>query len=147
MSVKKTRTRVRQKSINTGEVITKQDLAETTNINKIMAKYQKTGHIPQVTAQPLYGDVASGIDYSQAMNVVAKAQQQFMSMPAQVRDKFNNDPVEFLNFMNNPENKEEIITLGLGKREEVAPETIVTMDDVNQTETVAAETTATEPAQ
>lgn len=146
MAIKKTRQRVREKSLNSGEQITKQSFAKQTNINNIMAKYQKTGHIPQVTAQPAYGDTAAAGDYLTAMNVVVKAQQQFDSLPAAVRKEFGHDPSQFLDFMSKSENTEKMIEMGLATRQEAAPETLNVEAVEAETIQPAPETT-TEPAQ
>jgi hypothetical protein len=43
-----------------------------------------------------------------------------MSLPADLRVRFNHDPVELLNFLDNPQNKTEAIQLGLVNGQPVA---------------------------
>lgn len=157
MTVKKSRTRERQKSLNSGELVTKQSEVARTNINSIMAKYQKTGHIPQVTATPMYGDVSQAPAYQAACEIVAKAKQQFDALPAQIRDYFKNDPANMLEFVNNPDNKDKMIELGLAKKSDFIVEEPVVTETVTEnatesvaetvTETVATSEATAEPAQ
>lgn len=68
--------------------------------------------------EPQYCDV-SPIDYQDALEVVARAQEQFYNLPNQVRVKFSN-PVEFLNWLEDPANYDEADKLGLLDPEKVA---------------------------
>jgi hypothetical protein len=45
----------------------------------------------------------------------------FMSLPAKIRSRFQNDPGAFLDFVQNPENRDEMIELGLAKAQPRAP--------------------------
>lgn len=117
MAIKKTRQRVREKTVNNEESLTIQSEREKTNINKIMAKYQQTGHIPQVVAKPIYADLTvTAQSFQEAMNVVQNANMHFEMLPALIRKQFDNDPVQFLQFVQNPENKEKCQEMGLFER-------------------------------
>ena len=52
-------------------------------------------------------------DFHTAMNLVRKAQEEFVRVPAHVRARFRNDPQEFMNFFENPDNYAEALKLGL----------------------------------
>lgn len=109
-----------------GEGRTKQSMREETNINLIIARYVKTGLVEHLAKHgPEYG-FASALSFHECMNVVAKAQSMFADLPASVRRRFDEEPAEFLEFVQNPENQEEMITLGLAKRvPEAEPEVVV----------------------
>lgn len=93
--------------------MTKQSFKDECDINKIMAKFQKTGAIEHYAKhQPQYGDT-TGIDYLDCLNVVANANTMFEELPSTIRKKFENDPRQFLDFVQNPDNQEEMIELGL----------------------------------
>ena len=47
------------------------------------------------------------------------AQDMFESLPADIRTKFGNDPGRFLDFVEDPQNEEELIELGLKPRQHV----------------------------
>ena len=84
------------------------------DINVLMKKYEKTGmldHIVRYKGQ--YADVTHGMDYQAAIHTIMEADEMFSSLPAAVRDKFDNSPAEFLKFVENPENHDEMAELGL----------------------------------
>lgn len=98
---------------NFGQTKTKQGHKAETDINTIMAKFQKTGMIDFVNKhEPQYGDVTA-IDFQNSMESVAKAKEMFADLPSKVRDRFNNDPAELLDFLDDPDNREEAVLLGL----------------------------------
>lgn len=97
-----------------GLSMTKQSHKEECDVNTIMLQYQKTGMIEHVRkTRGTYGDYTSAVEYHDAINEVLKAQEMFATVPAHVRKKFDNDPAEFLNFVQNPDNVEEMQKLGL----------------------------------
>ena len=99
-----------------GESLTRQSFADETEINKILQRYRQTGVIEHVRAvQGRYGDFSMVPDYQTALNKIISAQEMFMSLPANIRSRFQNDPGEFLAFANDPKNEEEMIELGLIK--------------------------------
>lgn len=94
----------------------KTDLSQQkeTDINHIMRKFQKTGVLTHVTsAIPTFGDVSNLGDYQSCLEQIYKAQGLFEQMPAKTRERFSNDPGQFLDFMSKSENIEEAIKLGL----------------------------------
>jgi len=58
-------------------------------------------------------------DFVQAQNQINYAQQQFESLPAKIRKNFNNNPREFLSFVQNPENIQDLISMGLATQRPV----------------------------
>lgn len=95
------------------ESLTEQDHLEETDINYIADRFMKTGMAPQVLNMPSYGEFAGVFDFQSAMNLINEAKQEFMSLPAKLRSRFNNDPQELITFLENDENREEAIRLGL----------------------------------
>lgn len=98
---------------------TKESEKESCDINKIIAKYRKTGvvtHRKEYGGR--YGDFSSVTDFHTAQNVVLAAQEMFMTLPSHIRKKFRNDPGEFLAFVDDPANVEEMIEMGLAVRKE-----------------------------
>lgn len=93
---------------------TKQSFQKECDINNIMKQYEKTRVITHVaSASPRYGDFSNVIDYQSALNLVIDAQQGFDDLPADIRTRFMNDPAVFLDFVEDPENLEEGIKLGI----------------------------------
>lgn len=109
-------------TIETGTVGAKQSFKDECDINRIMAKYQKTGALSWLSRnEGRYEDV-SGFEFQSAMNVVASANEMFADLPSSIRKRFGNDPAEFLAFMGDPENAPEMIRLGLATAH--APEVV-----------------------
>lgn len=97
-----------------GPSLTKSDMAEQSDINNIMAKYQKFGQLPDgMTPSALFADVADYPDYQEAQDKIRSAKEAFMSLNARVRERFSNDPSKILEFLQDPENKSEAVKLGL----------------------------------
>lgn len=94
--------------------ITKQCFKDECDINNIMSKYVKTGQLPSLIKEnPQYGDFSFPLDYQKALDLVSFADEQFSALPSGLRKKFSNDPVEFLNFVHDPSNIDEMYELGL----------------------------------
>ncbi len=96
-----------------GRSKTKQSFRDESNIDIIMARYVKTGLIDHFAVHGGEYGFASSVSFHEAMNVVTKADQMFDALPAKARQKFHGDPGEFLDFVQNPENAEEMRELGL----------------------------------
>lgn len=99
---------------------TKQQFKDECNINVIMDRFKKTGQLPTMIKQnPQFADFSDMPTYKEALELVLYSNDQFMALPANVRERFRNDPANFLEFASNPENAEEMAKLGLMKPEAV----------------------------
>lgn len=106
-------------SFPVGEDKTKQSFKAESDINNIMAQYLKTGLLDYVQRnEPRYGDT-TGFDYQSAMFKIAGAKTMFNELPAELRARFDNEPANFLDFVQDDSNREEAIELGLLKPEVV----------------------------
>lgn len=94
---------------------TKQEFKNECDINIIMAQYQYTGEIPNLNAHPGVYQDCTGLDYMEHMNKIVEANNLFAEMPSKIRNRFNNDPAAFLDFVNDENNIPEMRTLGLLK--------------------------------
>ena len=111
---------------------TDQKFKNECDINQIMKRYYKEGVITHVNRNaPMYGEVPA-CDFQEAIALVEGASNMFEELPAKLRQHFENDPVQFLEFMEKPENREEGVLMGL-----LAPE--------DQTAARGAATPAAEP--
>jgi len=87
---------------------TKQSFKDETDVNNIIAKHARMGtlsHLEQWGGQ--YGDL-TGFDFQTAQNQIAKANSMFEKLPARVRNEFRNDPARFFEFVNDPENRDNL---------------------------------------
>lgn len=93
---------------------TKQSFQEESEINNIVARYQKRGIIDHLSKYGgTYGDMPAPDDFHEAMTLVTEAQSMFEELPSNVRNRFKNDPAEFLDFVGNEENAAEMVEMGL----------------------------------
>jgi len=125
------------------EGMTKQSFRDECNINKIMAKFQRTGLINHYAKHaPQYMDIPA-IDYHEALNIVADAESMFEELPSTIRAQFENDPHKFLEFVQDPNNLDKMREMGLAKPSQ-APESPPEVSKPKTKGTVAPETTTEE---
>lgn len=99
----------------------RQSEAAECDINRIVMQYYKTGQLPVGSVEGVFADVSAIGDYRSAMERMKAAETAFMSLPPQVRLRFENDALRFVEFAVNPENRKEMEALGLlDKAAEVA---------------------------
>ncbi|AXL15028.1 internal scaffolding protein [Microviridae sp.] len=114
MNIRKTYDRERLPFSTTGESLTHQSMAPECDINRIMAKWQKTGVIEHANNfNGDYGDFSEVPTYQEAMNKVIRGQEVFMTLPSSVRKQFDNDPHQFLEFATDARNTDEMVDMGL----------------------------------
>lgn len=92
---------------------------EAADINKIMARFEKTGVLIDPSGQerqPQYGDFTGLTDYHGMLSAVRQAERVFGLYPAKIRNRFDNDPQKFLDFMEDQKNDSEAVELGLKDR-------------------------------
>lgn len=98
------------------EVLThvKQSAKDECDINRIMARFEATGQLPEMIArEPRYGDFSDVPSFQASLEIVAKAEEQFAALPAAVRDRFGHDPAKMLEFCADKRNADEMVRLGL----------------------------------
>ena len=93
--------------------LAQQHFKEECDINHIVRMFGVTGLLPENTLSPRYGDFTGISDYKTALDRVILAEEQFMSLPAHIRARFENDPNNLIEFLNNEENRSEAENLGL----------------------------------
>lgn len=96
---------------------TQQNFQDECDINKIIERFTKTGTLPQIVSGFEFADVSDVPSYQEALNYLNEAQAQFMELPAKIRKEFDNDPGQLLSFLENPNNYERAIELGLVERQ------------------------------
>jgi len=99
-----------------------QSAEEESNINTIVRRFGLTGELPNDVKMPQSGDFTNLPDFHTAMNLVRKAQQEFLRVPAELRARFGNDPQAFMAFVDDDANRDEARRLGLLKPLQAAPE-------------------------
>lgn len=81
---------------------------------KMIEKYGRQTLLKSLKQVPqLYSDAPNPYDYKESLDVISKADQAFAALPSAVRVRFNNDPLELLQFLQDPKNQQEAYDLGL----------------------------------
>jgi len=105
-----------------GPSVTQQSFKELCDINNVVARYRDLGGIPVPALPPRYLDLSTApADYQSALNTVIAVRGHFDALPARVRQRFSGDPVAFLEFVGNPENRPELVAMGLAPQIEGNP--------------------------
>lgn len=92
---------------------TKQSHKDECDVNQIMARFQRTGAITHFNKHAAHYEDMTGFDYTTAMQQVAEAQSMFNELPSKLRDRFQHNPANFLDFVQDPSNGPEARELGL----------------------------------
>jgi phage internal scaffolding protein len=93
--------------------LAQQQFRDECDINSILKRFNITGELPNAPVSPKYGDFTGISDYKTALDQVMATEDEFFSLPAPIRARFNNDPAELINFLDNDENRQEAEKLGL----------------------------------
>lgn len=97
-------------------VLVEQSHKKECDMHHIMRKFRETGVLNHVKEyEGKYMDMADPISFQEAMNTVTQAQQMFDSVPSHIRKRFGNDPVAYLEFVQNPDNLPELREMGLAR--------------------------------
>lgn len=93
--------------------LTHQSFKDECDINFIMKKYIETGYLdPSLLKKAEYMD-AQEITFQDAMLIVKQAQSDFDSLPSALRKRFGNDPANFLDFVSDESNVDQMREMGL----------------------------------
>lgn len=99
-----------------GESLTQQQFAEESEINNIIRSHDRNGIIEHINrGNAIYGDFSNITDLSDALEQIKDAQEEFLSIPSDIREKFQNDAGSFFKFASNPDNIDELRTMGLAE--------------------------------
>lgn len=96
--------------------MTKQEFKRECDINNIIKQFSRTGMFTHVSANAnagAYEQLPDSYDFQESLHIIMEAEKAFMSLPAKTRERFGNEPSNFLTFMHDERNKEEIYSLGL----------------------------------
>lgn len=120
-----------------GESLTEQSHANDVDINQIMAKALRGQHSDYIRDhEGSYGDTSS-LTFYEANIIVANANSMFEELPAVLRNRFKNNPANFLDYVQDKNNLEEMYKLKLATRPENTEE-----NPLNPTPSTPAKTEA-----
>lgn len=93
---------------------TKQSFRDACDINNIVDQHRKTGLITHVNDKtPLYGDFSEANDLHTAMERVSAAEASFDALPSAVRAAAENNPVRFLEMLDDEDQAKLLAKAGL----------------------------------
>ena len=100
---------------------TLQSFKDDADINCIIARYENTGVLVDptvpVSRTPEFGDFSEMPSYQDAQNVIIAARNAFDALPSKIRERFNNDPAAYFDFVRSlkegSEEFDEAISLGI----------------------------------
>lgn len=104
--------------------LTQQQFADDTDINVLVDRYEDTGFFydplsvingKSASSSPTFGDFSEfdSADYMRSQNVLVKARESFENLPVEIRERFNYNPLNLLEFISDKANYEEALKLGL----------------------------------
>lgn len=104
--------------------LTVQAPRDEVDINKIVKKIEK-GQLVDINAREgVFQDISDFDGLADARIKVQNANEAFMALPADLRSRFDNDPVKLVEFLGDEGNRKEAVELGLvdaGEPEPVPP--------------------------
>lgn len=93
---------------------TQQHSKDDCDINRILAKFHKTGELNHLADhEPTYGDFSDAADYKTSCDRVLAAQADFAALSSRIRARMGHDPAALIAFMEDEANHEEARDLGL----------------------------------
>jgi len=87
---------------------TKQSFKDSTDIQKIMARFDKSGTISHLNKfEGVYADF-SDFDFHEQTTMLARGNEIFAQLPAEIRREFSQSPAKFFEYVNIPGNIEKL---------------------------------------
>lgn len=113
--------RTRVVTVNEKPTKTQQHFESQTNITNIMKRYNNNLNAVQGPVRGFYGDFSAAPQFFEAQNSILQANEAFLKLPSNIRKRFGNDPGLLLQFLDDPSNLDEAISLGLCDPKPYAP--------------------------
>lgn len=99
-----------------GASMTAQEFKTDCDINHIVKRAQRTGTLPIVPREVMYGEEDETVgDLRAKMDLINDIRDHFNALPSDIRLRFNNDALAFNAWVVNPDNYNEAVKLGLIK--------------------------------
>lgn len=94
---------------------TKQSMLRDSDINVIVERFKKTGQlgVPGTgNRRPIFGEIPSA-SYHAMLNKICDVDLAFSALSPKLRARFRNSPLQLLRFLENPDNAQEAVKIGL----------------------------------
>jgi phage internal scaffolding protein len=96
-----------------GESKVRPEFKDEMDLNNILKKYQSRDIPEALKRQGVFADYSSFKDLGQHLENIQSVQERFDLLPSATREKFQNDPVQMLDFLQDSNNDAESVKLGL----------------------------------
>jgi phage internal scaffolding protein len=97
------------------------------DINRIVQRFKKNGVVdPNIVRKGRFGDFTKAVDFQEMKNRVIRFTDEFMSLPAETRKFFDNDPSKLISFLEDEKNKDKAVELGLWPKPKIETKKIET---------------------
>lgn len=97
-----------------------QQFKDEADINNLVARYHQTGTFynaldcaGRVARMPEFGDFSEIGDFREQQEKILHVYDCFQSLPSKIRERFNNNPAFFVEFVGNEKNFEECCKMGI----------------------------------
>lgn len=104
---------LRVQTNNVERSMTQQQYQDECDINFLMKKYDNNINLVPPLNRGVYADMSEIPNYQEMLQTLDLAETAFMALPAQVRKRFGNDPGNLIEFLQDPNNYDEGVKLGL----------------------------------
>lgn len=100
----------------TGPSLTNGEFAEELKVQNMIKKFDQDNYFELTKRVATYSDFTNTTNLTDAMSQIESAQNSFQEFPAEIRERFRNDPRVFYDFVLDEKNQKELQELGLMKR-------------------------------
>lgn len=104
--------------IFTQSSLTEQSFGYETDINNIVKRGVQSS-LPPNAQKPIFGSTFKPNQYTEALNVIAKARSDFEALPSHIRQEFDNNPEKLFAFCSDEKNYDRAVELGLAVKKKV----------------------------
>lgn len=108
------------KSRNTLPSMTLQQFRDECDINNLVERYNRTGTFynaldcaGRLARMPQFGDFSDLGDFREQQQKILDIYDHFQTLPSKIRERFNNNPAFFVEFVGDEKNLDECVKLGL----------------------------------
>lgn len=117
---------------------TKQEFKDECDVNTIVDMYVRGAPLPVQITKGQFVDVSELGDYKTAIDTVMQAEEVFNKMPKAIKEAVGNSVAGFLDFVNDPENEDQLVELGLVAAEEPAEDDVAKFARLTEAKEAAA---------
>lgn len=102
-------------TVNTMPSMTDASFADDADVNKVVARFMQKGDQSVFYRQNgVYMDLTyQPKDLAEATEQLRLADEAFLALPSATRERFKNDPLQMIEFLNDSKNRDEAIKLGM----------------------------------